>query len=155
MYHIEKEQAPPEPGPHIRAQQKYYAMRERYEHASRVSKEAWKVMQKAEGALVDAMMDNGVTSFALEDGTRVDIRRHTTVAVNNKNYDVVKGFLDKQGWDAETYMKAKLDKAAIEAEVKRQLEASELQEFDIPEGMSFKRSQSINVTGWKTRSKEL
>lgn len=156
MHHLDTDFCPlPDGGPHIRAQQKYYEMRERYDHADSVRREAKRAMDISEKELIDSMMDSGVSSFALHDGTKVHISRHVGVAVNKDNQDAVRRFLDKQGWDAETYTKTSMNKAAIEEEIKKQLESCELQEFDIPDGMCFKRRQSINVTGWKTRSKEL
>lgn len=139
--------------PHLRAQQRYYAARDRYEHEDRVAKEAYRAMKKAEQELVTAMQDAGVKSFALEDGTNVILKAHTSVAVNQKNMDFVRKFINKRGWDAETMSKTSLDKSAVMDKVKEQLDIGALQEFDIPPEMDFKRHASVDVRGWKNRVK--
>jgi hypothetical protein len=136
------------------AQKKYYDLRMRAEIAKRTASVAKQAMDEAERQLVAVMMDCGVRSLKLDDGSKPYLSSGVSIRCNEDNADDVRDFVNKQGWDAESLSTSKLDKWQVYEKVVDGLETGDLNELDIPQALGFKRYTKLNVEGWKTRKVE-
>lgn len=139
---------------HLCAQHKYYEMRSRYDVAHRASTEAHRAMKAAEAELVEAMLDEGVASMSLADGTAISLRNQASISVTQANEGVVREFLMDVVGDDALYCKEVLDKPAIMEMITQRLADEDLSEDEVPAEMKLKLRPAVTVRGWSARRQE-
>lgn len=129
----------------------YFVARKNYEDQKEAASKAHAFMNAAKGKLVEAIMDSDFRNFTEEDGTRVSLRRQFSVAVNQENQDDVRNWLMEKAGDYKPYQKTTLDKSAVTAFVKEQVEKGELPEFEVPAFFNLNTYPDITVAGWQNK----
>jgi len=127
----------------------YYVARRAYDEAHAASSAAYEAMKQAERQLIDAMNDEGVRNFKLEDGTQVSLRKRFDVSVNQDDEFLVREWLTETQGDIKLFSKEVLDKTAITKLLKQQVEGGTLDETNVPEFFKLNQSPTINVRGWQ------
>lgn len=137
-------------GPHVKAQQHYYEMRRRHVLAQRKATEAYRAMKEAEHALVEIMMDMGLSKLDyMEDGSKITFRGGLSVSVTQENEEVVRSWLRREYGDDLPFETVRLDKSEITNRIKQDIEAGELSETEVPAEMKLKQFPSLVVNGWQ------
>lgn len=137
---------------HLAKCEAYYAARRAYDEAHAASQAAFAAMADTERELIDCMLDEGVKSFKLDDGTTVSMKRQFAISVNQDNEFLLREWLTEEEGDIELFSKKTLDKSAITARIKERIEAGTLDESTVPEFLKLNTRPSVMVMGWKKRS---
>lgn len=151
MHHLSwdgKSKAPA--GVHVQAQQAYYEMRRRHDIAKRTATEAYRAMREAEGKLIEAMMDIGVSKLDyMDDGSSINFFGGLSVSVTEKNEGEVRQWLRNEYGDDAPFEKVSMDKKAITDKIKEDIKSGALSETEVPDAMKLKQFPGIRVNGWK------
>lgn len=151
MHHLSwdgKNKAPA--GAHVQAQQTYYDMRRRHDIAKRTATEAYRAMREAEGKLIEAMMDIGVSKLDyMDDGSSINFFGGLSVSVTEKNEGEVREWLRESYGDDAPFEKVSMDKKEITSRIREDIKSGALSETDVPDAMNLKQFPGIRVNGWK------
>lgn len=134
---------------HLSKLEAYITARKEQNKIKELSKAAEAVRRKAEAELVDAMVDAGMKSFKLEDGTSVNLRKRFDCSVNQDNNDQVENWLRETEGDVSPFQKLVLYKPAIVKMLKERAEREELDETKIPDFLNLRTTPGITVRGLK------
>lgn len=140
---------------HLDAWGKYCEARLQAEQMKEAASKAWQAFKIAEAELVDAMLEDEVTSWKDTDGANVGLRRQFSIACNQENAQEVEDWLQLTTGDAQHYMKTALDKASVQAYVKDQVESGELEEANVPDFLKMSTRPGITVRGWEQKKATL
>lgn len=151
MHHLQWDKDKTPTGPHVQAQQAYYETRRRHDIAKRTATEAYRSMKDAEGKLIEAMMEIGVSNLDyMDDGSSVVFVGGLSVSVTEKNEAEVREWLRESYGDDAPFEKVSMDKTAITNRIRHDIRSGELSETEVPDVMKLKQFPGIRVNGWKS-----
>jgi hypothetical protein len=125
----------------------YILARKDHEYADEKKKAAYKAYKKAEGELVDAMLEQGVMSQKSSDGMTFSLKRFVDFKANEANNEEVLEFLEANGEVPDDYVGKSIKKARLREFLKVYIEERGL--LEIPESMAVDERPSLSVRGWK------
>jgi hypothetical protein len=152
MHHLDDDSKPEPTGKHVQAQRVYYEMRQRHDVAKRTASEAYKAMKAAEAELVESMLEAGISRLDyMNDGTKLHFRGIVNISITEENEPAIREWLIKNYGDDNPFMLERLSKKSVSEQIKKDMEAGELHETDLPEELKFSQIPGISVTGWNDR----
>ena len=119
----------------------YLALREQHKEADRVAKQLYWAMKSAEGAAVDAMLDNEIQSITDSAGVRVNLRSHVSCSVTVANQDQIREWLTEAYGDDKDYVEEKV----IKTEITKLIKANPENEF--PDFLKVDTRPGLSVSG--------
>ena len=135
--------------------QKWIDTRLAYEEAHELSAKADAAHKAAKKLLVEAMGEEERDAFKhSETGLRFDLREVFSIACNEKNEDEMKDWLHEVYGDIEEFTTAKLSKKTVTARLKQDIEAEELDEYDVPDFVGLKKHKDVWCLGFKQYMQE-
>lgn len=140
---------------HLDAWGKYALARKRSEEAKDAASRAYAEMKAAEAKLIDAMLEEEVSSWKDTSGASIGMKRSFTIACNADNADQVEEWLRTEAGDAEPYKKVSLDKAAVTAYVKSRCEEKQEDPAKMPAFLNVSTRPIIAVRGWEKHKEGL
>lgn len=132
----------------------YIATRLAYDEAHEISSAADKAHKAVKAKLVEAMETSDDTGIKKSFGLSFNLRNQFSIACNMDNEDDVKEWLHDHYGDLAQFTKEKVDKKAVEEQLKSDIEGEKLDEFDVPEFMNLKTRRDVSCTGWKQFSQQ-
>ena len=149
MYHLDDDEIAKPNGPHVAAQEHYYEMRKRYEVADRKAKVARSAMVDAKRAMIETMMDMGLSRLDyMDDGSSINFRGGMNISVTKENEAEVREWLCGNYGDDTEFEDVKLNKKAIRDRIKEDIDAGELAEVEVPKCLKLSTFPDIQVRGW-------
>jgi hypothetical protein len=134
---------------HLAKFAEYAAVRRAYEEAKAAANKLEQDRRKLEQELVDAMLDDGVKSFALDAGMTVSLRKRFDCSVNQDNGALVEEWLQTTVGDVRKFQKLVLYKPAVVAYLKDLDKKEELDLTTIPPFLNLKTTPGVTVRGWQ------
>jgi hypothetical protein len=128
----------------------YYNARENYERWHELSAAGHEAMKNAEREAVDAMLNDGLKSLGLADGTHVSLRKQFTCSVTVDNEAQVREWLVEVNGDDSQFVVEKVHKPALVEWLRAEFEKT-MDEGDVPDFMKMQTSPALSVRGWKSR----
>lgn len=142
---------PNEPDVLIAQQERYYRARTDYDNSKADTEVFEKEWRDQEEKLIQRMMDAGVKSVTLADGSRPTLAKSTSAKCNKDNADQVsKWLIDTVGDDAD-FTVMMLDRWKVIGHVKKQIEEEGMDPLDFPEFLGVSTRPTIRVLGWEKR----
>ena len=132
----------------------YYAARTRYEQAKAESNRLEELWRKEEQALIDAMLDAGVKSVTLDDGSKPTLTRSVKVKCTKDNADVVRSWLVETTGDDTDFIETLPNRFKVAAHVKKAIENGTAED-SFPPFLQVSTRPSIRVYGWKNAAGEV
>lgn len=130
----------------------YYAARERYDELDSQRKRAYALMKQREDAVVERMLDDGITKLSRDDGTTPYLRNVFDCSVRQDNQDDIRAWLREVEGDDMPFVVERVDKPTLKEWLRARIEDGKLAQQDIPKWLNVKSRPELSVLGWKART---
>jgi hypothetical protein len=127
----------------------YYAARQAYDNAKKISDDFDHARRTAERTLVDHMIENGINKVSLDDGTTPTLVSTAAVKVTKENSEEIRQWLLDTMGDDHDFLETVVSKSAV-AELVRGMIADG-NETNVPACLELNQRPTLRVTGWKGR----
>lgn len=127
--------------------ERYRDARLAYEEAREHSNECERLWRIEEAKLVDVMLEEGVKSFANDDGSKPTLTKTVSIKCSKDNEDDVRSWLVNTVGDDADFVEEKVNRFKVQAYVKKQLEKG-IGEDEFPPMLGLNTRPSIRVYGW-------
>lgn len=118
-----------------------------YEEAKEFSNELERKWREEEQKLVDAMVEEGVRSFANDDGSKPTLTKNVSIKCNKDNAGDVRHWLVEQVGDDADFVEETVNRFKVAAYVKKLIEKGR-SEDDFPTMLGLNTHPAIRVYGW-------
>lgn len=135
-------------------QRTYYEARTEYDNAKAESDRLEKLWRAEEAKLIDAMMDEGVKSVTLDDGSRPTLAKTVSIKCNKDTHDRVREWLRDTVGDDSDFIETLPNRHKVAAHVKKCIEEEGLASSDFPGFLAVSVKPTMRVLGWKNRKSE-
>lgn len=125
----------------------YLEARHAYEELRAIASDAERKSRALEQELVDAMIENGVPKFSLDNGISVSLRQRFDCAVNQENGQLVEDWLQETTGDVTKFQKQVLYKPAVVAYLKEGIESGSIDQTSVPQFLNLRTTPGIQVRG--------
>lgn len=142
---------------HLEKWKAYCEARLNQENMKALATEAWSAFKLAEAQLVDALLEADPPLRSVPDacGATASMRASFSISCNKDNEQDVEEWLREDTGDAEPFKVTKLDKAAVRAHVKKEVEDNGVAMDSFPDFLNVDSRPTISVAGWEKKKAEL
>lgn len=132
----------------------YYTARLAYERAKSESNRLEELWRAEEQKLIDAMLEAGVKSVTLEDGSKPTLTRSCKVSCTKDNATEVRSWLCEVHGSDDDFIETLPNRFKVAAFVKKKIEGG-VDEATFPPFLKVSTRPSIRVYGWKNAAGEV
>jgi hypothetical protein len=139
---------------HLDKAQDYFTARRMMDDAKEAHTRAYDACKKAERELVDAMIEDGVKSFKLDEELAVSLRKNFSLSCTQDNEAQVRDWLTATDGDVTKFEKIVLYKPFVVAWLRERVEKGTLDQHTVPEFLNLSTSPGVQVRGWRGSNEE-
>ena len=128
--------------------EEFIATKIAYDAAHAISSHADGEHKAAKAKLTQAMIEEDRLAVKLPNGLAFDVRQVFSIACNAQNEDELKDWLHQRYGDIEEFTKQALVKKSVADKIKEEIDAEQLDEFDVPSFVDLKTRPDVWCLGW-------
>ena len=132
-------------------QREYYEARTSYDEAKAESDRLEKLWRVQESKLIEKMMDEGVKSVTLDDGSRPTLAKGVSVKCNKETHSQVRQWLLDTVGDDSDFVETLPNRFKVAAHVKKLIEEQHADPEGFPEFLAVSVKPTMRVLGWTKR----
>ena len=124
----------------------YYVARTAYEEAAKFASELAVERDRTEQKLIDAMLEQGLKSVQMANGTKPTLCKNVQISCTKDNFGVIRKWLVDTYGDDRDYVEETVNKWTVLAKVKKELDGG-LDEKSFPPELKLSTRPGLRVIG--------